>query len=86
MSIALETDGVQFLQSAVIFPFHSVQKLSEFLSSEEIGEEQDKCSEPRNKDNHSKYQAVVSVNTGLHATFQCESLHVNHSNNFINWN
>ncbi|KAJ6665038.1 hypothetical protein lerEdw1_005269 [Lerista edwardsae] len=38
----------------------SVQKLSEFLSSEEIGEEQDKCSEPRSKDNHSKYQAVVT--------------------------
>ncbi|XP_003214789.3 ATP-binding cassette sub-family C member 8 isoform X1 [Anolis carolinensis] len=36
----------------------SVQKLSEFLSSEEIGEEHDKCSEPRCKDNHSKYQAV----------------------------
>ncbi|KAF7245603.1 ATP-binding cassette sub-family C member 9 [Varanus komodoensis] len=37
----------------------SVQKLSEFLSSEEI-EEHDKCSEPRCKDNHSKYQAVVT--------------------------
>ncbi|XP_028588496.2 ATP-binding cassette sub-family C member 8 isoform X2 [Podarcis muralis] len=36
----------------------SVQKLSEFLSSEEIGEEHDKCAEPRCKDNHSKYQAV----------------------------
>ncbi|XP_067396777.1 ATP-binding cassette sub-family C member 8 isoform X3 [Emydura macquarii macquarii] len=36
----------------------SVQKLSEFLSSEEIGEEQDKCSEPRSADNHSKYQVV----------------------------
>ncbi|XP_038262386.1 ATP-binding cassette sub-family C member 8 isoform X1 [Dermochelys coriacea] len=36
----------------------SVQKLSEFLSSEEIGEEHDKCSEPRNADNHSKYQVV----------------------------
>ncbi|XP_074811025.1 ATP-binding cassette sub-family C member 8 isoform X9 [Natator depressus] len=34
----------------------SVQKLSEFLSSEEIGEEHDKCSESRNADNHSKYQ------------------------------
>ncbi|XP_034626079.1 ATP-binding cassette sub-family C member 8 isoform X6 [Trachemys scripta elegans] len=34
----------------------SVQKLSEFLSSEEIGEEHDKCSEPRCADNHSKYQ------------------------------
>ncbi|KAH0620929.1 hypothetical protein JD844_021844 [Phrynosoma platyrhinos] len=36
----------------------SVQKLSEFLSSEEIGEEHDRCSEPRCKDNHSKYQAL----------------------------
>ncbi|XP_042302448.1 ATP-binding cassette sub-family C member 8 [Sceloporus undulatus] len=36
----------------------SVQKLSEFLSSEEIGEEHDRCSEPKCKDNHSKYQAV----------------------------
>ncbi|XP_039392196.1 ATP-binding cassette sub-family C member 8 isoform X2 [Mauremys reevesii] len=36
----------------------SVQKLSEFLSSEEIGEEHDKCSEPRSADNHSKYQVV----------------------------
>ncbi|XP_042714742.2 ATP-binding cassette sub-family C member 8 isoform X9 [Chrysemys picta bellii] len=36
----------------------SVQKLSEFLSSEEIGEEHDKCSEPRCADNHSKYQVV----------------------------
>ncbi|XP_010226248.1 PREDICTED: ATP-binding cassette sub-family C member 8, partial [Tinamus guttatus] len=36
----------------------SVQKLSEFLSSEEIGEEHDKCSELRSADNHSKYQAV----------------------------
>ncbi|XP_053139112.1 ATP-binding cassette sub-family C member 8 isoform X2 [Hemicordylus capensis] len=36
----------------------SVQKLSEFLSSEEIGEEHDKCSEPRCKESHSKYQAV----------------------------
>ncbi|XP_074853851.1 ATP-binding cassette sub-family C member 8 isoform X9 [Carettochelys insculpta] len=34
----------------------SVQKLGEFLSSEEIGEEQDKCSAQRNADNHSKYQ------------------------------
>lgn len=41
------------------FPF-SVQKLSEFLSSEEIGEEHDKSSELRSADNHSKYQAVVS--------------------------
>uniref|UniRef100_A0A672TIA2 ATP binding cassette subfamily C member 8 n=1 Tax=Strigops habroptila TaxID=2489341 RepID=A0A672TIA2_STRHB len=38
----------------------SVQKLSEFLSSEEIGEEHDKSSELRSADNHSKYQAVVS--------------------------
>uniref|UniRef100_A0A8C4V252 ATP binding cassette subfamily C member 8 n=1 Tax=Falco tinnunculus TaxID=100819 RepID=A0A8C4V252_FALTI len=38
----------------------SVQKLSEFLSSEEIGEEHDKSSELRSGDNHSKYQAVVS--------------------------
>ncbi|XP_061466229.1 ATP-binding cassette sub-family C member 8 isoform X4 [Rhineura floridana] len=36
----------------------SVQKLSEFLSSEEIGEEHDKCSEPRCNDNHSKYQVL----------------------------
>ncbi|XP_009990212.1 PREDICTED: ATP-binding cassette sub-family C member 8-like, partial [Tauraco erythrolophus] len=36
----------------------SVQKLSEFLSSEEIGEEHDKSSELRSADNHSKYQAV----------------------------
>ncbi|XP_074853852.1 ATP-binding cassette sub-family C member 8 isoform X10 [Carettochelys insculpta] len=36
----------------------SVQKLGEFLSSEEIGEEQDKCSAQRNADNHSKYQVV----------------------------
>ncbi|XP_019407573.1 PREDICTED: ATP-binding cassette sub-family C member 8 isoform X1 [Crocodylus porosus] len=36
----------------------SVQKLSEFLASEEIGEEHDKCSEQRNAGNHSKYQAV----------------------------
>ncbi|KAI6068140.1 ATP-binding cassette sub-family C member 8 [Aix galericulata] len=36
----------------------SVQKLSEFLSSEEIGEEHDKCPELRSADNHSKYQAV----------------------------
>ncbi|XP_019375211.1 PREDICTED: ATP-binding cassette sub-family C member 8 isoform X2 [Gavialis gangeticus] len=36
----------------------SVQKLSEFLASEEIGEEHDKCSEQRNAVNHSKYQAV----------------------------
>ncbi|KFV70861.1 ATP-binding cassette sub-family C member 8, partial [Dryobates pubescens] len=36
----------------------SVQKLSEFLSSEEIGEEHDKSSELRSTDNHSKYQAV----------------------------
>uniref|UniRef100_A0A8B9T0L8 ATP binding cassette subfamily C member 8 n=1 Tax=Anas platyrhynchos TaxID=8839 RepID=A0A8B9T0L8_ANAPL len=40
----------------------SVQKLSEFLSSEEIGEEHDKCPELRSADNHSKYQAVVSNN------------------------
>ncbi|XP_039392197.1 ATP-binding cassette sub-family C member 8 isoform X3 [Mauremys reevesii] len=38
----------------------SVQKLSEFLSSEEIGEEHDKCSEPRSADNHSKYQVVIT--------------------------
>ncbi|EMP38269.1 ATP-binding cassette sub-family C member 8 [Chelonia mydas] len=38
----------------------SVQKLSEFLSSEEIGEEHDKCSESRNADNHSKYQVVIT--------------------------
>ncbi|XP_034626077.1 ATP-binding cassette sub-family C member 8 isoform X4 [Trachemys scripta elegans] len=38
----------------------SVQKLSEFLSSEEIGEEHDKCSEPRCADNHSKYQVVIT--------------------------
>ncbi|XP_054828142.1 ATP-binding cassette sub-family C member 8 isoform X4 [Eublepharis macularius] len=36
----------------------SVQKLSEFLSSEEIGEERDKCLEPKCKDSISKYQAV----------------------------
>ncbi|XP_077177740.1 ATP-binding cassette sub-family C member 8 isoform X5 [Paroedura picta] len=36
----------------------SVQKLSEFLSSEEIGEEHDKCLEPKCKDSISKYQAV----------------------------
>ncbi|KAJ7344412.1 hypothetical protein JRQ81_000362 [Phrynocephalus forsythii] len=36
----------------------SVQKLSEFLSSEEIGEEHDKCSEPRCEDNYNKYQAL----------------------------
>lgn len=42
------------------FFFLSVQKLSEFLSSEEIGEEHDKSSELRSADNHSKYQAVVS--------------------------
>ncbi|XP_043938804.1 ATP-binding cassette sub-family C member 8 isoform X3 [Protopterus annectens] len=36
----------------------SVQKLSEFFSSEEIGEERDKCQLPVNIDNHSKYQAV----------------------------
>ncbi|KAK2535711.1 hypothetical protein Q9233_003437 [Columba guinea] len=36
----------------------SVQKLSEFLSSEEIGEEHDKSSELISTDNHSKYQAV----------------------------
>ncbi|XP_075784195.1 ATP-binding cassette sub-family C member 8 isoform X3 [Pelodiscus sinensis] len=36
----------------------SVQKLSEFLSSEEIGEEYDKCPVPRSADNHSKYQVV----------------------------
>ncbi|XP_074811024.1 ATP-binding cassette sub-family C member 8 isoform X8 [Natator depressus] len=38
----------------------SVQKLSEFLSSEEIGEEHDKCSESRNADNHSKYQVITN--------------------------
>ncbi|XP_077177738.1 ATP-binding cassette sub-family C member 8 isoform X3 [Paroedura picta] len=38
----------------------SVQKLSEFLSSEEIGEEHDKCLEPKCKDSISKYQAVVT--------------------------
>ncbi|KAM9147081.1 ATP-binding cassette sub-family C member 8 isoform 6-T6 [Pangshura tecta] len=38
----------------------SVQKLSEFLSSEEIGEEHDKCSEPRSAENHSKYQVVIT--------------------------
>ncbi|XP_034626078.1 ATP-binding cassette sub-family C member 8 isoform X5 [Trachemys scripta elegans] len=38
----------------------SVQKLSEFLSSEEIGEEHDKCSEPRCADNHSKYQVITN--------------------------
>ncbi|XP_074853849.1 ATP-binding cassette sub-family C member 8 isoform X7 [Carettochelys insculpta] len=38
----------------------SVQKLGEFLSSEEIGEEQDKCSAQRNADNHSKYQVVIT--------------------------
>ncbi|GAB0189957.1 ATP-binding cassette sub-family C member 8 [Grus japonensis] len=38
----------------------SVQKLSEFLSSEEIGEEHDKPSELRSADNHSKYQAVIT--------------------------
>ncbi|KAM3856909.1 ATP-binding cassette sub-family C member 8 [Vipera latastei] len=37
----------------------SVQKLSEFLSSEEIAEEYDKCPEPRNLDNHSKYQLLT---------------------------
>ncbi|XP_015278733.1 PREDICTED: ATP-binding cassette sub-family C member 8, partial [Gekko japonicus] len=36
----------------------SVQKLSEFLSSEEIGEEYDRCLEPKCKDSISKYQAV----------------------------
>ncbi|KFP13086.1 ATP-binding cassette sub-family C member 8, partial [Egretta garzetta] len=36
----------------------SVQKLSEFLSSEEIGEEHDKSAELGSADNHSKYQAV----------------------------
>ncbi|XP_048341307.1 LOW QUALITY PROTEIN: ATP-binding cassette sub-family C member 8 [Sphaerodactylus townsendi] len=36
----------------------SVQKLSEFLSSEEIEEEHDKCLEPKYKDRISKYQAV----------------------------
>lgn len=46
------------------FPF-SVQKLSEFLSSEEIGEEHDKSSELRSADNHSKYQAVVSKAVSL---------------------
>lgn len=48
----------------VFFPF-SVQKLSEFLSSEEIGEEHDKSSELRSADNHSKYQAVVSKAVSL---------------------
>ncbi|XP_070789628.1 ATP-binding cassette sub-family C member 8 isoform X3 [Pituophis catenifer annectens] len=38
----------------------SVQKLNEFLSSEEIAEEHDKCSEPRSPDNHSKYQILVT--------------------------
>ncbi|KAM9147082.1 ATP-binding cassette sub-family C member 8 isoform 7-T7 [Pangshura tecta] len=38
----------------------SVQKLSEFLSSEEIGEEHDKCSEPRSAENHSKYQVITN--------------------------
>ncbi|XP_074853850.1 ATP-binding cassette sub-family C member 8 isoform X8 [Carettochelys insculpta] len=38
----------------------SVQKLGEFLSSEEIGEEQDKCSAQRNADNHSKYQVITN--------------------------
>ncbi|XP_070620278.1 ATP-binding cassette sub-family C member 8 isoform X2 [Erythrolamprus reginae] len=38
----------------------SVQKLSEFLSSEEIVEEHDKCSEPRSPDNHNKYQILVT--------------------------
>ncbi|XP_039200569.1 ATP-binding cassette sub-family C member 8 isoform X2 [Crotalus tigris] len=37
----------------------SVQKLSEFLSSEEIAEEYDKCPEPKNPDNHSKYQVLT---------------------------
>ncbi|KAG8125744.1 hypothetical protein E2320_020917 [Naja naja] len=37
----------------------SVQKLNEFLSSEEIAEEHDKCSEPRSSDNHSKYQILT---------------------------
>ncbi|XP_064423358.1 ATP-binding cassette sub-family C member 8 isoform X2 [Latimeria chalumnae] len=36
----------------------SVQKLSEFFSSEEIGEDHDKVSVPINVDNHNKYQAV----------------------------
>uniref|UniRef100_A0A8D0C184 ATP binding cassette subfamily C member 8 n=1 Tax=Salvator merianae TaxID=96440 RepID=A0A8D0C184_SALMN len=36
----------------------SVQKLGEFLSSEEIGEEHEKCSESSSKGNQSKYQAV----------------------------
>ncbi|XP_069479879.1 ATP-binding cassette sub-family C member 8 [Ambystoma mexicanum] len=36
----------------------SVQKLSEFFSSEEIGEEIVKCTQPRNTGSHSKYQAV----------------------------
>uniref|UniRef100_A0A803YJ51 ATP binding cassette subfamily C member 8 n=1 Tax=Meleagris gallopavo TaxID=9103 RepID=A0A803YJ51_MELGA len=39
----------------------SVQKLSEFLSSDEI-EEHDKCPELRSADAQSKYQAVVSNN------------------------
>lgn len=43
-----------------VFPF-SVQKLSEFLSSDEI-EEHDKCPELRSADAQSKYQAVVSNN------------------------
>ncbi|KAM6464846.1 ATP-binding cassette sub-family C member 8 isoform 2-T2 [Liasis olivaceus] len=38
----------------------SVQKLSEFLSSEEIAEEHDKYSEPWSQDNHSKYQVLVT--------------------------
>uniref|UniRef100_A0A8C3Y675 ATP binding cassette subfamily C member 8 n=1 Tax=Catharus ustulatus TaxID=91951 RepID=A0A8C3Y675_CATUS len=46
----------------------SVQKLSEFLSSEEIGEEHDKSSELRSADNHSKYQAVVSRAVSLPIT------------------
>ncbi|KAM6464847.1 ATP-binding cassette sub-family C member 8 isoform 3-T3 [Liasis olivaceus] len=37
----------------------SVQKLSEFLSSEEIAEEHDKYSEPWSQDNHSKYQVLT---------------------------
>lgn len=43
-----------------VFPL-SVQKLSEFLSSDEI-EEHDKCPELRSADAQSKYQAVVSNN------------------------
>uniref|UniRef100_A0A8C3KTC7 ATP binding cassette subfamily C member 8 n=1 Tax=Chrysolophus pictus TaxID=9089 RepID=A0A8C3KTC7_CHRPC len=54
-----------------VFPF-SVQKLSEFLSSDEI-EEHDKCPELRSADAQSKYQAV-SVLTLIFSFFFCSVL------------